>query len=150
MPLIIDNNRISDFSKSNGKPLAAQEIFRYIHNNKNKIRLAICRALMDEIKKGANMLALYAECDRLGILVWPKEEEYTLELNLLSRIPHDSNDLHILALARATSSRLLYSDDTALIKDFKNKLLIDNPRGKAFQSTVRISVLRRLLNRLGY
>ena len=43
---------------------------------------------------------------------------------------YDSDDPHMLALAQASGARLLYSNDSALQGDFKNKQLIDNPRGK--------------------
>lgn len=48
-----------------------------------------------------------------------------------------SNDEHVIALARADRQRahLLCTDDAALQKDFKNKALIDNPRGKIYSPT---------------
>lgn len=45
-----------------------------------------------------------------------------------------SNDIHIIALARVSGARLLFSNDTALHKDFRNKDLIDQPRGKVFST----------------
>ena len=45
-----------------------------------------------------------------------------------------SNDKHVLALARASGARLLYTHDQKLAKDFKNKKLINNPRGSVFQT----------------
>jgi len=43
-----------------------------------------------------------------------------------------SDDHHILALARVSGSRLLYTCDKNLKTDFKNKSLIDTPRGKIY------------------
>ena len=43
-----------------------------------------------------------------------------------------SNDFHIIALARLGGARLLYSNDKDLHQDFKNKKLIDKPRGKIY------------------
>ena len=45
-----------------------------------------------------------------------------------------SNDLHILALAKVSGARLLYSNDKNLQQDFKNKKLIDQPRGKVYST----------------
>ncbi len=45
-----------------------------------------------------------------------------------------SNDSHILALAIVSGARLLYSNDTALQQDFKNKRIIDHPRGKVYST----------------
>lgn len=47
-----------------------------------------------------------------------------------------SNDRHIVALAQVSGARLLYSNDVDLQGDFKDKKLIDNPRGKVY-STLR-------------
>ena len=56
------------------------------------------------------------------------------EVALLRGVPNvTSNDLHILALARASGARLLFSDDNALIHDFKNASIIAAPRGKVFR-----------------
>ncbi len=51
-----------------------------------------------------------------------------------------SNDLHVLALAQASGARLLYSNDRALQRDFKNKNLIDRPRGKVYSTLWYLSV----------
>jgi hypothetical protein len=44
-----------------------------------------------------------------------------------------SNDTHILALARVSGARTLYSDDEALHADFKNPQLVNDPRGCIYQ-----------------
>ena len=48
-----------------------------------------------------------------------------------------SNDDHVIALARADRrrARLLCTNDRALQNDFKNKLLVDNPRGSIYSPT---------------
>lgn len=43
-----------------------------------------------------------------------------------------SDDHHMIALARLGGARLLYSNDRDLHQDFKNKNLIDKPRGKIY------------------
>lgn len=52
-----------------------------------------------------------------------------------------SDDTHIIALAQISGARLLFSNDKALHQDFKNKELINNPRGKVY-STLRGSDFR--------
>jgi len=47
---------------------------------------------------------------------------------------YKSDDPHILALAQISGARLLYSNDPKLQKDFKDKALIDNPRGKVYST----------------
>ena len=48
-----------------------------------------------------------------------------------------SNDEHVIALARADRQRahLLCTNDEALRTDFKNKSLVDNPRGTIYSPT---------------
>ena len=46
-----------------------------------------------------------------------------------------SNDSHVIALANVSGARLLYSNDGSLQRDFKNKRLIDDPRGKVYSTS---------------
>lgn len=45
-----------------------------------------------------------------------------------------SNDHHVIALAQVSGARLLYSNDQNLHRDFRNKRLIDNPRGSVYST----------------
>ena len=59
-----------------------------------------------------------------------------------------SDDSHVIALAQVSGARLLYSNDINLQSDFKNKTLIDNPRGRIYTTLVHTdfrSSHRRLL-----
>lgn len=47
---------------------------------------------------------------------------------------HTSNDPHVLALAQVSGARLLYSNDAKLQQDFKNKDLLDHPRGNIYST----------------
>ena len=47
---------------------------------------------------------------------------------------YKSDDPHILALAQLSGARLLYTNDRDLQADFKNKALIDTPRGKVYST----------------
>ena len=61
-----------------------------------------------------------------------------------------SNDKHVLALARVSGARLLFTNDRALQDDFRNRRIIPNPRGRIY-TTVEHSDIRPthrdLLNR---
>lgn len=50
-----------------------------------------------------------------------------------------SDDQHIIALAQISHARLLYSNDHDLQQDFRNKKLIDKPRGKVYSTNVHQS-----------
>ena len=61
-----------------------------------------------------------------------------------------SNDPDILALVQISGARLLFSNDEKLQKDFRNKRLIDNPRGTVYttrRSHEFTSTHRRILNK---
>lgn len=53
-----------------------------------------------------------------------------------------SNDPHIIALARVSHARVLFSDDTDLHSDFKNARLINDPRGTIYQSARHVHLLK--------
>ena len=60
-------------------------------------------------------------------------------------LPHHlvtSDDAHVLALARASGARLLYTHDQELIDDFTNPRLISAPRGKVYKSEDNRALLR--------
>ncbi len=54
-----------------------------------------------------------------------------------------SDDPHVLALARVSGARLLYTDDGDLMTDFKTKRFIDRPRGKVYSSVANRNLLSR-------
>ena len=54
----------------------------------------------------------------------------------------ESNDLHIIALAKASGARLLYSNDSGLQEDFKNKKFIN---GKIYPSSKEERTLKKWL-----
>ncbi|MDE0306934.1 MAG: hypothetical protein OXI87_18940 [Albidovulum sp.] len=46
----------------------------------------------------------------------------------------ESNDQHVLALARISGARLLYTNDQKLMDDFKNTELVSTPKGKVYRT----------------
>ena len=53
-----------------------------------------------------------------------------------------SNDAHVLALAKSTGTRLLYTGDDKLMEDFKNTRIL-KPKGKIYSSADNASLLNR-------
>lgn len=45
-----------------------------------------------------------------------------------------SNDHHIIALARVSGARVLFTNDQTLERDFKNRALVPEPRGKIYKA----------------
>ena len=90
---------------------------------------------------------LLAELDRTPFQQWVRDAlrygkmRQTRETDIAVRMVElqdqgicASNDSHILALAIVSGARLLYSNDTALQQDFKDKRIIGNPRGKVYST----------------
>ena len=55
-------------------------------------------------------------------------ETATLQARRICR----SNDAHVLALARVSGARLLYSNDQALQEDFNDPQIVNDPRGRVY------------------
>ena len=51
-----------------------------------------------------------------------------------------SNDAHVLALARVSGARLLYTNDQALQEDFGDPQIVANPRGRVYTTRLRSDV----------
>ena len=58
-----------------------------------------------------------------------------------------SDDPHVLALARFSGARVLYTADRDLKDDFKDKRIIDSPRGKIYSRQQHASLLTRSMCR---
>jgi hypothetical protein len=44
-----------------------------------------------------------------------------------------SDDPHVLALARLSGARVLYSEDGDLMDDFKDRTIVPHPKGKVYR-----------------
>ena len=53
-----------------------------------------------------------------------------------------SNDEHVLALARVSDTRILFTNDVALQKDFTDGNIINDPRGQVYTTLVNKDVRR--------
>jgi hypothetical protein len=66
-----------------------------------------------------------------------QEEQSLIDGNLCR-----SNDHHIIAIARISTARLLCTDDGLLMQDFKDPVLISNPRGKIYRRESHADLIR--------
>ena len=120
------------------------------------------RPLWDWIYSGRGMLVvggqLAEELDQLGdarrlIRNWERarlahvasheeREEVEAETRRLQRTGQcRSDDPHVIALALVSGARLLCSADRLLHADFRNRELIDDPRGVVYQDTGHVRLL---------
>lgn len=80
---------------------------------------------------------------RAGLAVEEVRSERLLEEERGLAAEIKSDDPHVLALARVSGARLLYTGDGDLITDFKTKRFIDRPRGKVYSSAANRTLLSR-------
>jgi len=98
--------------------------------------------LREEYLKSGKVKRILKELDRAGIAVSIKDSIINGETKAVIGLGIcKSNDEHIVALARVSGARLLCSEDLDLHHDFKNKKLLNSPRGKIYQNTAHIDIL---------
>lgn len=112
-------------------------------------RIAAARKFFDWLNTGAGILIAGGELlNELNITKyreWVKQARLSGKLKvvdyqavearttkLYNKKECKSDDHHVIALAQVSGARLLYTNDGDLIEDFKNKKLIDKPRGRVY------------------
>jgi hypothetical protein len=66
-----------------------------------------------------------------------------LEAALVASNACSSNDTHVIALAQASNTRLLCSEDKALMDDFHDKALLDKPRGRVYRDRTHSHLVKQ-------
>lgn len=140
MCVIIDANVVADLWEVGGTPLgrALREAIE-----EDGLMLAVGGdEFYEELGEGSvRMQEWIRELSYTDALVEPEDHLVNQEARAL-RNRHNtgslrvrSDDIHLLALARAAGARLLFSKDNRLRDDFKDASLINGPRGKILNST---------------
>ena len=94
----------------------------------------------DELgSKAKRKLADYRRAGRARLVAASRFAEDEAELKASGRLRSD--DAHVLALARVSGARLLYTADQDLIEDFKDHHLIQRPRGKIYSGAANADLL---------
>lgn len=108
---------------------------------KGRVQLMYGGQLAKEYDKVGIVAQVVVTLDRAGIAKRIDDAEISAEEKKVKQ--HcNSNDAHIIGLARASGARLLCSEDQALHDDFTKKGLIDRPRGKVFKDASHKHLLR--------
>lgn len=106
-------------------------------------QIAYCYILAEEYSSNEAVRRILVNLDRMGRAI--RADDAAIEAAMGSLRDQDlcrSNDIHIIALAQASGARILCSHDHALHADFKNKRLVDNPRGKVYLNPKHNHLLR--------
>lgn len=92
--------------------------------------------LTDELMKIGNVAQTLKKLQQAGRARLIADERVRLEeIAIRSAATPRSNDIHVLAVARASGARLLCTNDTTggLEDDFCNKSFLDEPRGRVYK-----------------
>ena len=139
MCIIVDASRMGDFI--NPKHHDSAPIRNWLQNG-GRLVFSTGGRFTEEVGKSnkyKQKLVEYSRSGRAELIPcesFASDEEFLKNSNLLN-----SNDPHVLALARHTGTRLLYTRDFKLIQDFKNSKVINKPRGKVYSNSTNADLL---------
>ena len=130
MCAILDADAVSAVFTEDPAP-GAREFRRWIESARG--RLAIGGRLRKELAVNTAFKKWLREALLRGSVRDTPDRRVNDEARALaSRENLRSNDQHVLALARLSGARLLYSRDKALREDFRNEKILGDPRGKLY------------------
>ncbi|MGA8059824.1 MAG: hypothetical protein WB999_16365, partial [Candidatus Binataceae bacterium] len=89
-----------------------------------------------------SILRIISELDRMGRVRLVADGEIDAEeKSLIEGRECESDDQHIMAVARVAHVRVLVSHDQDLHRDFKNYRILNSPRGRVYQNANHSHVL---------
>ena len=121
---------------------AGRYFFDWI-NRANGGTLVIGGKLREELCTNRNFLRWLSVAERLGRTISINDDSVDAEAESL-RLEGvcRSNDEHVLALARLSGARLLFTNDQALQDDFRDRSIVDGVRGRIYTTGERSDVRR--------
>ena len=140
MCAIVDNN-VRDQVFGNNRPGAGEFFFNWLEERGG--RLVVGGELLRELSGYANFTAWLAGARRSGrISVIPDEAVDSETESLRAEGICRSNDEHVLALARLSGARLLFTNDNDLQDDFRDREIVGGVRGRIYTTGERSDVRR--------
>ena len=133
MCAILDASVVSEVFGAD-QPPAGKGFFDWI--NEGGGRLVVGGRLRGELQRGSDgYREWFDRAVQYGRIRIKNDCEVNARaVDLQAEVSLRSNDPHIIALAQLSGARLLYSNDSDLQRDFKDKSLIDNPRGRVYST----------------
>lgn len=135
MCVIIDANIADDVFGQHG-PESTKRLFDQIISGKLIFVVGGSKLIneLDRISNTARDVIREALIAGIGISVNNKVIDRRTQ-QIINSYHLVSDDQHIIALAQVSGARLLCSHDKDLHEDFKNKELINNPRGRIYPAS---------------
>lgn len=94
--------------------------------------------LLAELKENGGFREWFQQNELSGRLLQVRDEEVTRQERRIRRTSLcTSDDEHVVALATASGARLLYTNDTLLMNDFRNRNIVPGPPGKIYTTRDR-------------
>jgi hypothetical protein len=126
MCLIVDANVGADIANSDSEAIP---ILEWLDSGSGTI--AIGGQLPAELNRHGRLRKKLVEYTRSGACKVYSKHKIEDQYSRIDRKKMTSNDIHILALARVSGCRLLFSRDHALSQDFRNRSIIPPRDGQA-------------------
>ncbi len=139
MCIIIDTNRLGDFF--NSKHEDSKPIRKWLNNGGTLVYSDGGEFKRAMKSRWRTKLKIYSDSGSAKLIPYDKLREKEIELRESKRLKSD--DSHILALAKAAGARLLYTNDHNLMKDFKNGMILNKPKGKVYSRKSNADLLHR-------
>ena len=106
--------------------------------DKRRGSLAVGGGLLDELAANGKFWEWYLRGIQSGLILQIGRDRVAPVQRRLEREGRcKSNDTHVLALAIASGARLLYTNDTDLMDDFRNRNIVPGPPGKIYTTRDR-------------
>ena len=103
-----------------------------------RVSLAVGGDLLDELVTNGKFREWYERNVQSGLILQIGRDRITPVQRRLEREGRcRSNDTHVLALAVASGARLLYTNDTNLMDDFRNRNIVPGLPGKIYTTKAR-------------
>ena len=131
MCAILDANVAAEVFRPN-RPEAGVAFFNWIQDGIG--RLVVGGKLLEELNRTSARKWAQQALNAGLIRSVSASKVDTVTETLRNEDSCSSDDPHVIALAQVSGARLLYSNDKNLQRDFKNKTLIDGPRGKVYST----------------
>ena len=134
MCIIVDNDVAHRVLLSSNDPAYGDVHRRLFGPTKRYLRLACGGQLKAEYLHNNDLRRALRALEQAGRAPVLNESQISTETNSIAQSGLCcSNDPHVIALARVSRARVLCSHDANLRKDFTDKRLLTDPRGKIYQ-----------------
>ncbi len=143
--MIVDADRIGSFLEDREDSDAAP-IHRWLSRGRGKLVYSTGGKFATEVLRRQRQRLL--EYDRAGRARRIPAHSFVADERRLRRQGGlRSNDAHVIALARASGARLLYTGDRRLMQDFRDPRFVQKPRGRIYSGQKNAGLLETTICR---